>query len=126
MPINRREFLETVAGAAAFVRLSGQTPDASPWNGTVVDCHLHIRRDLDANVVHMDGCGVSHAVILARDNSGDAMHAAQAKYPGRLGWAASTDIAQPGAEARLTQAVKDGARGFGELKFHVEADGPEL
>jgi predicted TIM-barrel fold metal-dependent hydrolase len=26
----------------------------------------------------------------------------------------------------LTQAVKDGARGFGELKFHVAADGPEL
>jgi predicted TIM-barrel fold metal-dependent hydrolase len=26
----------------------------------------------------------------------------------------------------LTKAVKDGAQGFGELKFHVEADGPEL
>jgi len=26
----------------------------------------------------------------------------------------------------LTQAVKDGAQGFGEMKFHVAADGPEL
>jgi predicted TIM-barrel fold metal-dependent hydrolase len=26
----------------------------------------------------------------------------------------------------LTKAVKDGALGFGEIKFHVEADGPEL
>jgi predicted TIM-barrel fold metal-dependent hydrolase len=26
----------------------------------------------------------------------------------------------------LTQAVKDGAQGFGEMKFHVSADGPEL
>jgi uncharacterized protein len=25
-----------------------------------------------------------------------------------------------------TQAVKDGAQGFGEMKFHVAADGPEL
>jgi predicted TIM-barrel fold metal-dependent hydrolase len=26
----------------------------------------------------------------------------------------------------LSQAVKDGAQGFGEMKFHVAADGPEL
>jgi predicted TIM-barrel fold metal-dependent hydrolase len=126
MSINRRQFLETVAAAAAAARVAGQTPESSLWNGSVLDAHLHLRRDLDANIAHMDGCGVSHAVILARDNSGEAMHAAQAKFPGRLAWAASTDIAQPTAEARLTQAVKDGARGLGELKFHVDADGPEL
>ena len=43
-----------------------------------------------------------------------------------MAWAASTDITTPGAEARLAQAVKDGALGFGEMKFHVAADGPEL
>ena len=30
------------------------------------------------------------------------------------------------AETRLAQAAKDGAVGYGELKSHVEADGPEL
>ena len=35
-------------------------------------------------------------------------------------------MTQAGAEATLAQAVKDGAQGFGEMKFHVAADGPEL
>jgi predicted TIM-barrel fold metal-dependent hydrolase len=35
-------------------------------------------------------------------------------------------VTKPDAEQVLTQAVKDGAQGFGELKFHVAADGPEL
>jgi uncharacterized protein len=35
-------------------------------------------------------------------------------------------VAKPDAEQVLTQAVKAGAQGFGELKFHVAADGPEL
>ena len=43
-----------------------------------------------------------------------------------LGWFASTDITKPGAEEILTNAVKSGASGFGEMKFHVEAAGPEL
>lgn len=35
-------------------------------------------------------------------------------------------MTKPDAEQVLTQAIKDGAQGFGELKFHVAADGPEL
>jgi predicted TIM-barrel fold metal-dependent hydrolase len=35
-------------------------------------------------------------------------------------------VTQPDAERVLTQAVKNGAQGFGEMKFHVAADGPEL
>ncbi|MDX2031613.1 MAG: amidohydrolase [Blastocatellia bacterium] len=38
----------------------------------------------------------------------------------------SADITRPDAEELLTRAVKEGARGIGEIKFHVEADGPEL
>jgi hypothetical protein len=34
---------------------------------------------------------------------------------------ASPDITKPDAVEVLTKAVKDGAQGFGELKFHVEA-----
>jgi predicted TIM-barrel fold metal-dependent hydrolase len=126
MNVTRRQFLGTVAAGAGVSTLKAQIPAASPWNSPVLDAHLHIRRDLEANVAHMDGCGVSHAVILARDTSASQLRAAQANYPGRLVWAAATDISTPGAEARLTQAVKDGALGFGEMKFHLDADGPEF
>jgi len=46
--------------------------------------------------------------------------------PGRFTWFNSYDVTKPDAEQVLTQAVKDGAQGFGEMKFHVAADGPEL
>jgi predicted TIM-barrel fold metal-dependent hydrolase len=34
-------------------------------------------------------------------------------------------VTQPDAGRSLTEAVKNGAQGFGEMKFHVAADGPE-
>ena len=75
----------------------------------------------------MDGCGVSNAMVLARAGSAEQIAAIGEKYPRRvLGWFASTDITKPEAEALLTEAMKKGAIGFGELKFHVEAAGPEL
>jgi predicted TIM-barrel fold metal-dependent hydrolase len=86
-----------------------------------------MRRTAEANIVHLDGCGVSNAMILARDNSAEAIHALQTAYPGRvLGWFASADITKPEAADSLTAAVKKGAIGLGELKSHVEAAGPEL
>ncbi len=74
----------------------------------------------------MEGCGVTKANLLSRAGAAAQIHAAQEKYPGRFVWFASTDITKPEAEAILTQAVKDGAGGLGEIKFHVEAAGPEL
>ena len=99
-----------------------------PWSGEpVIDCHHHLRRTPEANIVHLDGCGMSNAMILARDNSAEQIAAIRAQYPGRvLGWLASADIARPDAEELLTKAIRSGAGGFGELKFHVEAAGPEL
>jgi len=125
MKINRRQFLEAVAVTAAASRANAQTVPAAAWTSPVLDCHFHLRADAEANIVHMDGGGVARAVILTRDTF-DRARAFQSKYPARVVWAASTDITSPAAEARLTQAAKDGAVGFGELKFHVEADGPEL
>ena len=66
---------------------------------------------------------VTNAVILARDAEKDAS-ALQITYPRRIVWAATTESRRLARNARLTQAVKAGAVGFGELKFHVEADGP--
>ena len=78
-------------------------------------------------MAHLDGCGVSNAMVLARDNSAEAMQTLRTQYPGRfLGWFAGTDITKPEAEELLKNAVKKGAIGFGELKSHVAAAGPEL
>lgn len=77
-------------------------------------------------MVHMEGCGVTNAVLLARAAAVEQVKAMQAKYPNRFIWSASADITKPDAVEVLTKAVKDGAQGFGELKFHVAADGPEL
>jgi len=124
--IDRRVFLKTSAGAAAAGCLfaQGGAPD---WGGPVRDNHFHMRPTPEANAAHLDGCGVSHAVLLTRGaNAAAQVKANQEKYPGRYIWFASADITKPDAEAILTQAVKEGACGLGEIKFHVEAAGPEL
>ena len=123
--ITRRRFVQ-MAGAVPLARLAAQQPMEDLWGGPVVDCHHHMRRG-EQNIVHLNGCGVSNAMILARSNSADDIKALDTQYPGRvLGWFASANITAPDAEELLTKAVKDGAIGLGELKFHVEAAGPEL
>jgi predicted TIM-barrel fold metal-dependent hydrolase len=74
----------------------------------------------------MQGCEVSNAMLLARANGAEQIQEMQAKYPHVFAWAASTDITKPNAEDVLKAALKQGARGFGEIKFHVACDGPEL
>ncbi len=125
LSITRRDFVR-LAAAAPLARLAAQEPMESLWGGSVVDCHHHMRRG-EQNIVHLNGCGVSNAMILARANSAEDIQALETQYPGRvLGWFASSNIAAPEAEEVLTKAVKSGAIGLGELKFHVEAAGPEL
>lgn len=127
MIVSRREFVKTVAASASVLSLHGQNYPRNEWGGPVVDCHHHLRGNLAANVAHLDGAGISNAVVLARDNSADQVGAMRTQYPGRfLGWFASTDITKPAAETLLTAAVKAGAIGLGELKSHVAAGGPEL
>src|SRR5215831_2494654 len=127
MNTTRRAFIGNLAAAASALPLIGQEASGGEWGGPVVDCHHHLRRTPEANVQHLDGTGMSNAMVLARDNSADQIAALKTQYPGRfLGWFASTDITKPEAEELLTKAVKAGAIGFGELKFHVAASGPEL
>jgi len=122
----RRGFVQTIAGACCSAALQGQTSE--PWSGDkIVDCHHHMRPTPEANIKHLDGAGISNALFLTRDNSAERVQAVRTQFPGRiLGWFASTDITKPEAEEALTKAIKSGASGFGELKFHVAADGPEL
>jgi predicted TIM-barrel fold metal-dependent hydrolase len=102
---------------------AGEVPD---WGGPVLDTHLHPRGDFEGAWVHMQGCGVSHAILRTRADAADTAKALQQRHPGRFLWTASTDLAKPGAETLLTKAIEQGAVGFGEIKSHVLADGPEL
>ena len=124
--MNRREFLAMAAVFSASSTLRAQNTLSSEWGGPILDIHSHLRQGLDANMIHMQGCGVTNAVLLTRGPVVERVKAIQAKYPKRFAWAASADITKPDAAEVLTKAVKDGAQGLGEIKFHVEADGPEL
>jgi predicted TIM-barrel fold metal-dependent hydrolase len=123
MQISRRQALAASVAALA-TRVGGET--AALWGGPVLDCHFHLRQGLDANYVHMKGCEVTNAVLLARANAVEQIQAMEAKYPGVFVWSATADITKPDAEAVLSAAVKQGALGLGEIKFHVACDGPEL
>ena len=124
MTINRRTFAQGLAG---FVAAGLHAQPQNEWGGHVVDCHHHSRRTPEANTAHLDGAGISNAMLLARAPYADQFAELQSKYPGRyLGWFAGTDVTRPDADKTLEQAVKSGAIGFGELKNHVEAAGPEL
>ena len=124
MTLNRRSLLRGIAASAALTRLNAAPEDL--WGGPVLDLHFHMRRTPEENVAHIDGCGVSNANLLTRSGAATQVHEIQSRYPGRFTWFASADITKPEAEQQLTDAVKSGAGGLGEIKFHVAADGPEL
>src|SRR5204862_8145471 len=123
--ISRRHFLGVVAAAAAIPPLR-QPEQASEWGAPVFDLHHHMRPNAAANIAHVDGAGITKANLLTRGAVAETVRAIDAAAPKRFTWFTSSDITKPEAEAQLTQAIKDGAQGFGELKFHVAADGPEL
>jgi predicted TIM-barrel fold metal-dependent hydrolase len=77
-------------------------------------------------LAHLDGAGVTKANLLTRGAALENVKAHAAAAPGRFTWFHSYDVAKPDAEQVLTQAVKDGAQGFGEMKFHVAADSAEF
>jgi uncharacterized protein len=123
--ITRRTFLETMA-AAALIPARAPQPGAGEWGTPVFDLHFHMRPQPAGNLAHLDGAGITKANLLTRAGSLEQIKAVQAAAPARFTWFSSADLTKPDAEALLTQAAKDGARGFGELKSHVAADGPEL
>ena len=121
--IDRRKFLQAVAAAPA---LGWQATAPSEWGSPVFDLHFHLRPQPEANLAHLDGAGVTKANLLTRGAVVEQVKALQAAAPGRFTWFNSYDVTRGDAEQVLTQAVKAGAQGFGEMKFHVAADGPEL
>ena len=122
--LTRRAFIGTVAAAVPAWRL--QAAQTNEWGSPVFDLHHHMRQNAAANITHLDGAGITKANLLTRGPVQEQVKAVDALAPGRFTWFSTFDITKPEAEAQLTDAVKAGAQGFGELKFHVAADGPEL
>jgi uncharacterized protein len=132
--LNRREFLGIVGASVAVgghrveMRSShGQaTPLVSEWGSPVFDLHFHLRGTPAANLAHLDGAGITAANLLTRASAGEQVEAAQAASPGRFTWFASADPSRSEGIEALTQAVRHGAKGFGEMKYHFTTDGPEF
>ena len=123
--MNRREFLGTVAAGTAVPALARQAT-ADEWGSPVFDLHCHLRPQAASTLAHLAGAGIAKANLLTRGDVLERVKAMQTAEPGRFTWFHSHDVTKPDAEQVLTQAVKEGAQGFGEMKFHVAADGPEL
>ena len=129
--MDRRKLLAGLGAVAACpVHAQDAVKPWSPapsWSAPVIDMHWHMRRTAEANLAHMDGAGITAANLLTNGAVADTVHGWQAQYKDRFpSWFAATDISKPDAEAFLTQAVKDGARGLGELKYHPAADSAEF
>ena len=92
----------------------------------MVDTHLHLRRDPDACFTHMQGCGVSHAVLLTPANLEDSAKKEMEKRPGRFARSVACDPARPDAVSVIRAALGDGAVSMGEIKYHLALDSPEL
>jgi len=123
--MDRRTVLVSLGAVVAASPLRAQ--EAPQWSSPVIDMHFHIRRTPELNIAHQRGAGVTAANVLARTDDAAAVTALQAQNPALFpSWFGSTDVAKPDAKQLLTQAVKSGAKGFGELKFPVAADGPEM
>jgi len=123
--VDRRQFLATLSAAALLPAVRRQAAPASEWGTPVFDLHFHLRPQPAANLAHLDGAGVTKANLLTRNDATEQVRVLAAMVPGRFTWFNSYDVSQPETERVLAQAVKDGAQGFGEMKFHVAADGSE-
>ncbi len=121
--IDRRQFIGAAIAASAASLVAQQ---GNEWGGPVLDIHLHLRADDESNLAHINGSGVTRAVLLTRVQSVERSKALAEKHPGRFAWFVSADLASPESAALLTKAVKEGALGLGEIKNKVECDGPEM
>ena len=122
--MRRRTFLQSTLAAAAAQPAWSQT--APNWGGPVIDTHLHLRRDPDQCFTHMQGCGVTHAVLLTPARQEEQAKQEMEKRVGRFARSVSADPAQADTVAVFRDALKDGAVSLGELKYHLALDSPGM
>jgi predicted TIM-barrel fold metal-dependent hydrolase len=122
--MQRRTFLSAALASSLVPELRSQPAPA--WGGPVLDTHLHLRRDPDACFTHMQGCGVTNAVLLTRDADQDKAREEETRRKGHFVHSVSTDPTQPNAAEVIRKAAKGGAVSIGEMKYHVALDSPEM
>ena len=123
--MERRGFVKALIGvgvAAPYL----QAQAAPDWGGPVLDTHLHLRKDPDDCYTHMQGCGVSHAVLLTPAAGEERAKQEMERRPGRFARSVATDPAKPDADQVIREALKNGAVSIGELKYHLALDSPEM
>ncbi len=129
MKTDRRTFVGAIVSVGLVQTLRAQTQEspAYEWGAPVIDCHFHARPTLQANLDHLNGSGCQEAYLLTVLRFTDQAKQFMSQETTRIaGYSTSTDVSAPDAVELLTAAVKAGAHGFGEVKYHVEADGPEM
>ncbi len=114
--VSRRLFLQSALAAAAPYE----------WGGPILDIHLHPRRGEEKETDHLEGSGVTNAVLLPGAGGEERASSLMQQFPRRFTRFANADVREAGAIERLRAGVKGGAIGFGELKYPVPLDGPEM
>jgi len=74
----------------------------------------------------MQGCGVTHAVLLTGVANEEKAKEEMEKRPGHFVRSVSLNPAGADADKALRDALKAGAVSIGELKFHLALDSPEM
>src|SRR5260370_12789100 len=123
--MQRRTCLQSILPAAAAAQQLTAQAD-QPWGGPVLDTHLHLRANADACFTHMQGCGVTNAVLLTPATDQDRAKAEMERRPGHFVRSVRTDPSQPDSDHVLRDAIQRGAVSIGEMKFHVALDSPEI
>ncbi|MEO7143295.1 MAG: amidohydrolase [Bryobacteraceae bacterium] len=125
--LSRRRFFESALAATSVPALIAQPGRASSeWGGPVLDIHLHPRRGDEKEIDHLNGSGVAKAVLLPSATGGDRAKAVVKQYPERFVRFTNADVRESDAGGRLRAGIRDGAIGFGEMKYPVALDGPEM
>jgi predicted TIM-barrel fold metal-dependent hydrolase len=129
--MNRRSVLAglgalPVAGMLPALAQAPAASDVPHWPSPVIDLHYHMGTPA-RSVAHQQGAGITAANLLTRADGAEQVAGLRAQNPGMFpSWFGATDVSAPDAEARLTAAAKAGAKGFGELKYPVAADSPQM
>jgi predicted TIM-barrel fold metal-dependent hydrolase len=122
--MHRRKFLQSALAASLISTAHSQSTPS--WGGPVLDTHLHLRRDPDACFTHMQGCGVTNAILLTPASDEDKAMSEMQKRPGVFARSVSFDPAKPDAIQTFQKALSGGAVSMGELKYHLALDSPEM
>lgn len=124
--LTRRQFLGAATALLTVPSVPARGQRLDEWGSPIFDLHFHPRARPADTIAHLDGAGIAKANLLARTTVADRVREVQSASPGRFTWLASADVSESSSVEALTQAIKSGAQGFGEMKYHAATDGPEF